>query len=93
MAKKQFKRRKSYRPERIKRSHRRPKQDVPAIPLLVEGGGVLLGAAEAVKGNISGGAVIAGAGLIGGYVLEKVGNNTMIGKLKFKTKKHSVSII
>ena len=86
-----------FRPRRVRsfspKRHRRPKQDVPLIPTILEGGGLLLGAAEAVKGNISGGAVVAGAGLVGGYILEKIGNNTKIGKIKLKTKRHAVSLI
>ena len=95
MAKRSFKPkpRRSYRAVLRPKRHVRPKQDVPAIPLAVEGVGLILGAAEALKGNISGGAVLAGAGLIGGYVLEKVGNNTKIGKIKLKTKRHAISLI
>ena len=91
------KKRSQFRPRQFRsaplKRHRRPKQDVPLIPTVLEGGGLLLGVIEAAKGNIGGGAVVAGTGLVGGYVLEKIGNNTKIGKIKLKTKRHAVSLI
>ena len=86
--------RRSYARTRAKTRHKKPVKNVPAIPLLVEAGGLVLGLGDAVSGNVAEGAIIAAAGLVGGWALEKVGKTTIVGRAHAKvSRKHTVSII
>lgn len=81
-------------PRESRKYHKRTKKDIPLIPTVLEGGGILLGIDEMINGNITGGALTAVAGVVAGSIVERLGNHTKIGKLRIGiSRKHEVSLI
>ena len=74
--------------------HRAGKKNIPLLGTAIEAGGILLGASEALNGNLTDGLIIAGVGVVGGAIIDKVGKKTGLGKMKMSvSRKHTVSVI
>lgn len=73
--------------------HKRPVRKIGAIPAIAEAGGVILGGATAVGGDVTTGAIEMVAGLVLGRILDKLGGKTELHKFGVKVSKDKELVI